>query len=217
MWVTGFSHWEGHWRLQSGHRVSRGPRARSHLGAHCPATPQSWMGRLPAAHSSFPATSRPQSGEGEDTGLLVLPPRVFLETIHYWFWPTLPDDPLHLAPSLSHHPHPHVNPPPLTRGCAPSSPSNPLIALCSHLLYHFHNLPSLQRQLVGLLRAVAEVHLAPFWGAPRVGRATWDGTRMRTLRKGAPARGAGGGALCLGTNHRPQSGQAAPPTGTPGG
>lgn len=37
--------------------------SRSHLGAHCPATPQSWMGRLPAARSSSPATSRPQSGE----------------------------------------------------------------------------------------------------------------------------------------------------------
>lgn len=38
--------------------------SRSHLGAHCPATPQSWMGRLPAARSSSPATSRPQSGKG---------------------------------------------------------------------------------------------------------------------------------------------------------
>lgn len=180
MWVTGFSHWEGHWRLQSGHRVSRGHRVRSHLGAHCPATPQSWMERLPAAHSSFPATSRPQSGEGEDTGVSGSAPKS-LSRNHTLL--ILPNDPLHpccltfpsLRPSPFPSPTPSLRPPPLTRGCPPSSPSHPLITFSSHLLYHFHNLPSLQLQLVCLLRAVAEVHFAPFWGAPRVGRATWVG------------------------------------------
>lgn len=65
MWITGSRHWEGHWRLQSLVTGSHGVTgSRSHLGAHCPATPQSWMGRLPAVRSSFPATSRPQSAEG---------------------------------------------------------------------------------------------------------------------------------------------------------
>lgn len=188
----------GHRRGQRGHKVKMGgsqasatgrvmgdcslvagfhgvTASRSHLGARCPATPQSWMERLPAAHSSSPATSRPQSADGEDAEVSGSAPGVFPE-ITLGSALILPDDPLHPCSLTIPIPTPSLHPPPLTRGCAPSSPSNPLITLSSHLLYHFHNLPNLQLQLVCLLRAVAEVHFAPFWGAPRFGRATWDAT-----------------------------------------
>lgn len=98
--------------------------------------------------------------------------------------PILPDDPLHLccltSPSLHPSPFPlrapSLNPSPLTQGCAPLFRPNPLITSSPHLLYHFYNLPSLQLQLIRLLRAVVEVHFAPSSGAPRFDRATWDGT-----------------------------------------
>lgn len=88
VWITGSGHWEGHWRMQSLVTGVHGVTGcRSHLGAHCPATPQSWMARLPAARSSSPATSRPQSGEEEDAGPSGSAPRVSRELFHPCFCP----------------------------------------------------------------------------------------------------------------------------------
>lgn len=147
--------------------VPGGPRVtgfRSHLGAHCPATPQSWMGRLPVARSSSPATSRPQSGEGKDAGASGSAPRVSRNVTLL----VLPEDPFFPVPHFSISA-------PLTLLIFPtlnlpnSSPPSPFTASSPNLLYHFHNLPSLQLQLVRLLRPVVEVHSAPCLRAPRFG------------------------------------------------
>lgn len=182
-WITGSGHWKGQWRLQSlVTRVHGVTVCRSHLGAHCPATPQSWMGRLPAARSSSPATSRPQSGEEEDAGPSSSAPRVSREFFHPCFCPDSAQSSLlpcsltfpFLCPSAAPTPTPSLHTS-LTQGLRPK----PLITSSPHLLYHFHSLPSLQLQLVCLLWDVVEVHLAPSLGAPRFGRATWGQTREK--------------------------------------
>ena len=92
VWITGPGHREGHWRFQSlVTRVLGVTGCRSHLGAHCPATPQSWMGRLPAARSSSPATSRPQSGEEEDAGPSGSAPGSFENSSTIFSAPILPN------------------------------------------------------------------------------------------------------------------------------
>ena len=123
---------EGHWRLQSLVTGSHGVTgSRSHLGAHCPATPQSWMGRLPAARSSFPATSRPQSAEGVGRRSISFCPKGLSRNRTLGSAPILADDHLHSCclgfPCLRPSPTPSLLPPPLSRRRAPSSPPNPLI------------------------------------------------------------------------------------------
>lgn len=128
----------GHRRGQRGHKVKMGGSqasatgrvmgdcslvagfhgvtgSRSHLGARCPATPQSWMERLPAAHSSSPATSRPQSADGEDAEVSGSAPGVFPE-ITLGSALILPDDPLHPCSRTIPITLTSLHPPPLTRG-----------------------------------------------------------------------------------------------------
>lgn len=130
--------------------------SRSHLGAHRPAIPQSWMGRLPTARSSSPATSRPQSGEGEGCGSIWVCPRVTgVSTLG-----SAQGQPPSLLP-----PFPSSPPSLHSLLCVKSSS---ISHLPPHLLYYFHNLPSLKLQFVCLLWAVVEVHFAPSLGTLRV-------------------------------------------------
>ena len=113
-------------------------------------------------------------GSGEDAGASSPAPRASLAILNPDSPRFFPDDPspplpphfpisVPLINSITHNltapmsPHPEI----------PSSPLKPLSSITSspHLLYHFHNLPSLQLQLVRLLRSVVEVCLAPFSGA----------------------------------------------------
>lgn len=166
-------------------RVSK---SRSHLGTHCPATPQSWTGRLPAAHSSSPATSRPQSGEGEDAGASGFAPGVcgLLAPSAQPAGPLLP-----CSFSLCHSPFPRPPPSALPRERHPSVSRNPPLTppnhFVCHLLYHFHNLPGFQRQFVRLLRAVTEVHFAPSLEARRFGGVIWIIRREKRIEL-APVR-----------------------------
>lgn len=137
VWITGSGHWVGHWKLQSlvtgVHGVTE---CRSHLGAHCPATPQSWMGRLPAARSSSPATSRPQSGEEEDARPSGSAPRVSQEFFHPCFCPDSARCPLlpcsltfpFLRPSPAPMPTPSLHTS-VTHGLAPASPPKASLSL----------------------------------------------------------------------------------------
>lgn len=64
MQITGSGHWGRSLKIvvwSQGFTGSAG--SRSHSGGPLSSNPQSWMGRLPAARSSSPATSRPQSGK----------------------------------------------------------------------------------------------------------------------------------------------------------
>lgn len=137
-----------------------------------------WEGsQLPVLLSQPPAVLNLR--RGLDAGASRSAPKVSLEIVllvlpQFWLMTTSI-----LAASVSHVCVPH--PPPhfchlLSPGDALHHLPQILSSLIPYLLYHFHYLPSLQLQLICLLRAVVEVHFAPSLGAPRFGRVTWNGT-----------------------------------------
>lgn len=135
-------------------------------------------GKAPSCPFFFPSHQPSSIWGGGGRRAIWFCPKGFSRTLPPLFLPRFrPRRPSSLAPSLSHlcvpH-HPQGLHPLFTH---PSLRPKPLITSSPHLLYHFHNLPSLQLQLVCLLRAVVEVHLAPSLGAPRFGGATWGQTR----------------------------------------
>lgn len=172
---------------ESDHRVSRGHRVQVSLGGPLFSNSTKLDGKAPSCPFFFPS-HQPSSiwGRGRTQGHLVLPQGSLQKSYSLGSAPVLPSDPVHPCSLAFPSPTPSLHSSPLTRGHVPSSPPNPCIPSSPHLLYHFHNLSSLQLQLVRLLRAVVEVHFAPSLGARRFGRATWDGTRTRPLQPGAP-------------------------------
>lgn len=177
MWITGLCHWEGHGRLQSlvsggGHKVEVS------LGGPLSSNSTKLDGKAPSCPFFFPS-HQPSSiwGGGSTQGHLALP-QGSLEILYPRLCPKLPPLPLPLpllcAPHHSQSPHPHFTQLSSLLSTRIISP-NPLITSPSHLLYHFHNLPSLQLQLVRLLRIVVEVHFAPSLGTRRFGGVTWVG------------------------------------------
>lgn len=140
-----------------------------------------WEGSQPPVLLSQPPAVL-NLGRGKDAGVL---PQVSLEILNPPFCRRACSSPCSLSfPSLRLSslptPPPSLHPNPLTR--APSSLPNPLISF-PHLLYHFHNLPSLQLQLVCLLRVVVEVHFAPSLRAPRFSGVTWFGHEEVSLSR----------------------------------
>lgn len=193
MWITGSGHWEGHWRLQSGHRGSQGHRTQVSLGGPLSSNSTKLDGKAPSCPFFFPSHQPSSIWGGGGRRTIWFCPKGLSRILPPFFLPRFcPMPTSSFAPSLSHscaphhphRPHRHFTHLPGTHSSTSSTSSTCVQSLSSsppspHLLYHFHNLPSLQLQLVRLLRAVVEVHLAPSLGAPRFGGATSGRTRER--------------------------------------
>lgn len=175
--------------------------SRSHLGAHCPATPTKLDGKAPSCPFFFPQPPAVLNlGSGEDAGASSPAPKgllAILNLIHpdsFQMTPLLPlPPPFHFcAPHQFHHPQPH--------GCVssfrdshrlPSNPSHPsphpLTSFITSTISPACNCSS------SACSGVVEVCLAPFSGPRNLTEQPGVG-RVKQLESHAPIRGAGGGA-----------------------